>query len=277
MKEHKRVWTWDEFVEKADEGLAKGDGFDQRPRDFNHHTSFKAARNMAVEAGYMDVVPDAEKLVSYVEETVAADLFATTFTSTWEVAGGSVDVGRFLAGEPECMLESQAIRISRHGRAVRIAVPVNYSCSVPAEYILRRGAAIMALVDILARAQHPVEIWAGMCNSRREARSCILVKVQAANEPLDMGRVMFALAHPAMLRQLGFAAEQTFPDSVRKAMGYVRGGGYGGAPFDVRETDFDETDGTTIVLPPIATGHADTWTEAQALEWIREQIALIFD
>jgi hypothetical protein len=278
-KENKEVWTWAEFLSKADEGSKDSDSYGAEPKDFNGYTSYPQARKMAGGAGYMDVLPDVQRLATTVEDLVAADLFQVTFTSRWEVSGAEVDMGRFLAGEPECMIESEPIRISRSGRAVRIAVPVNYSASVPADAVKRRGAAIMALVDLLARAQHPVEIWAAICNSREQrgaGRTVILVKVQAANEPLDMGRVMFALAHPAMLRQLGFSAENTFPPAVRKAMGYVKYGGYGGAPFDVRASDFDETDGTTITLPPFGTGSRDQWLEPQALAWIREQIDRIF-
>lgn len=274
----RQVLTWEEFVAAADTPSPEDANSSRRSgRDDWYGATWKGALDMARGAGYRDALPEVEELSRQVEETVAAQLFQTTFQSTWDVAGAEVDMGRFLSGEPECMIESTPIRLSRHGRAVRIAVPSAVDHRVKAETILARGAAVMALVDILARAQHPLEIWsvAALASNRGQAyRASYSVLVQESAQPLDPGRVMFALAHPAMQRRLIFSLRESEPQRIRERFATANHANYG-IPTGALEADLPEADGTTIVLPMLT--HQERWDAERAVEWVKEQVALIFD
>lgn len=272
----RKVLSWDEYVTQAQ--LPSPDDANssrKETRDDWYGGSFAEAVEMATGAGYRDLLPEADRLAERVEQTVAADLFQTTFASRYDVAGAEVDMGRFLSGEPECMIESTPIRVSRHGRAVRIAVPCNVSSRVTPEQVLARGAAVMALVDILARAQHPLEVWSVIptMGEKRDARTSYAVLVQEANQPLDPGRLMYALAHPSMQRRLSFSLRENEPLTIRRQIGTLNTRNYG-YPDRARVEDLPEAEGTTIILPPL---DREEWDEGYAVAWIEAQLALIFD
>lgn len=283
MRDVHHVLTWDEFLDRLEPLPTPELGDPHRSRKRQQEPAwyggwtFKTAVDRARGEGYSEALPEVEQLVSHVEQQVETDLHTTTFESRFDVAGAEVDMGRFLSGEPECMVESAPIRIARKGRAVRIVVPVAYSAFTDPETIRRRGAAIVALCDILARAQHPLEVWAVLACSGDGGRYVPAVLVQEANQPLDMGRIMLALAHPAMFRHLGFAFGEHESDQTRRRFGYHERGGYGYPSWEAKATDIPEANGETIVLPWLSgRGENDTWSKDHAVKWIEQQLNLLF-
>lgn len=269
----RKDFTWTEYVETAVSEPALG--FAASKYGDNHWAggSFAGAVKMATGAGFTQAMPESHAIATRVTDTVAAELFQSTFTSTWQVAGAEVDMGRFLSGEPECMIESEPIRISRQGRAVRVAVPIAYVNFVTADQVLKRGAAVMALVGILSRAQHPLEVWGVLALIGIDAkRLCYRIKVKDANAPLDEGQLMYALAHPSAFRRLGFSVMEHETEANRRTFGVP--GSYGHAPYCAYPEDFPEEGGTTIILPDL--GRGIDWDEDYAVAWIEEQLAVIF-
>jgi len=65
----------------------------------------------------------------------------------YDVAGGEVDIGRYLAGEPESMVEYALQPLSRAGRVLRLQVEVSQSWRVAAATIRAIGNAVVALAD----------------------------------------------------------------------------------------------------------------------------------
>jgi hypothetical protein len=273
-------WEWDEYVTACNVPQFKHNPSNDSWAGGSH----EEAIDRATGRGYDEALPEAEDIMGRVEALVAADVLATTFQSRWDVSGAEVDLGRFVAGEPECMIESEPIKIARSGRAVRIAIPTCYSSFVPEELVRRRGAAVMALCDILARAQHPIEVWAGSCfdaqnDEGQHKRTADLVLVQHANQAFDRAKVMYAIAHPTMLRQLEFALEASRGAAYRRAYridkyGDHYEGGYGCGFYGINPEELPDQPGETIILP-LLSGHED-WSEAASVRWIEEQLARIF-
>lgn len=274
-------YDWSEFVDQASKRTTTEPSDDlasRRPGDKWHGASWSEALNMARTDGYRDAIPEADRFSQAVSDTIITERLATTFEPVWEVTGSEVDMGRYLSGLPENMIEATPMRISRAGRAVRIAVPVAYRYNISADVIMRRGAAVMALVDVLARAQHPLEIWAGCAVAptyrRIGLRGVTMVKVQEANAPLDMGRIMFALAHPTMLRRLIFSLQEQKSQTIRQRFGFTSNGGYG-MPQGLEPSDLpDDQGGNTIILPMLDNGQP--WDAKSAVAWIEETLATIF-
>ncbi|KJK46638.1 hypothetical protein UK23_23015 [Lentzea aerocolonigenes] len=59
----------------------------------------------------------------------------------------------------------------------------------------QRGLALATLRTAIIDAGHSVEVWSGF-----------------AGEPPDLGRLIFAVAHPVMLRQLWFGVRDAQPN-----------------------------------------------------------------
>lgn len=267
-------YEWAEWVELA-ATRHKGSSFADRGAFCPE--SMEQALERARGAGYWEALPEAERFAARVEAEVQLSTMQTTFTSTWDVAGSEVDMGRFLAGEPECMIESLPYKVARQGRAVRVVVPSCYASQVPTETVRQRGAAVVALCMILARAQHPVEVWADYANHGTGGRNryAFAVRVQHANEPLDEGRLMFALAHETANRRLCFSVKEQQSAAVRNDFRISdTAGGYGQSPRHALVSDVPDAEANTILLSDFDV--EPDWSEGKAVAWINRTIEALF-
>lgn len=145
----------------------------------------------------------AESAVTLAEKEHMVDSFNQP---VWDVTGAQVDVGAYLAGTPECMIDYPLTETSKVGRVITLCASVSYSGSIAASTIQRRGRVMVALAYALARLGHNTELWADFSGSNFSGEICRMrVLVKGADDELDPSRVMFAYAHPAMLRRLGFS------------------------------------------------------------------------
>jgi len=270
IKEPQIFDSWDSFVTRAEERPGRDGVYGSET--FCLTPSFESAVELA-RHGWGAMVAEAETVASWVEDKVELERFAQGFRTVPSVCGQEVDVARYLGGDPECMIDSLPVQISKHGRAVRLIVPVGYLAAVSANTAVKRGAAILALVDLLKRAGHPCEIWATSFadpTHTRTARFFGAIRVQRADQPIDVGQLAFALAHPSTFRRLMFAIrEQTtmYPD-----------GGGASATMELTQEAIDllpEAEGNEIRLPTLTPG--DNWSPEASVAWIETQLALIFD
>lgn len=139
-------------------------------------------------------------------ESIATRLLGTTgitptvdFTS--DVMGGCYDVGAYVAGEPECWLRLEP---SVSKRAITIGTCIGVSAAVAIQTMIDRGIAVSALVMALQAAGYPVTVDVTYVQNNRRGTECTTVRVADAStgSPLDLDRVVFAMAHPTMFRIL---------------------------------------------------------------------------
>jgi hypothetical protein len=137
-----------------------------------------------------------------------------TFAPVWDVTGAEVDVARYLSGEPECMIDFPLSKTSKAGRVITLVASVDWSASVSADSILKRGRLIVALALALTRLGHSVEMYVnanGLCRGNPSGKygKCELsVKVKGTDDEIDPAAIMFAYAHPAMLRRVLFGIRE---------------------------------------------------------------------
>lgn len=188
------------------------------------------------------------------------------FTSYFDVSGGMVDVGRFLDGEPECMMETRLIEVAKPGRVITLLVAGGVLASASTADIQERGCAIIALVDSLEKMQHSVEIWLEVSCAREFGGEVSqmpvlthLVKLKSAGEVLDIDSLMFAVAHPARHRRLSFALRRNEPRKNRF-----------GIPHEATTaTTMKEEVGATLVLESLS--HKGKTVSAE--EWIMNTLS----
>lgn len=179
--------------------------------------------------------------LTMVDDITTQMLESTTevFTPVWDVQGGSVDIGQFLSGEPECMIDYPPTQTIKDSRVVTMCVSISTSGAIGPESMIERGAAIAALAQIVASRGFNLELWAdwttGPCDGKT-AHYRILVK--SANDTIDLAKIMYAVANPSMLRVLGFTAMHGMPRDWQRALEV--GCGYG----SVCDPDHDLPEGT---------------------------------
>jgi hypothetical protein len=220
--------------------------------------------------GWPLALEEADVTVAQLRESAGLSGSVVMLEPTWDVTGSEVDVGAYLAGVPECMIDAVPREISRRGKVITFLVPAGYVNTVEHEVIINRGLALATLCTAIIDAGHSVEIWSGFTGwldlPEAEQRFSGLTRVIEAGEPFDVGRLIFAVAHPAMLRRLWFGVWDAQPREVAKAM---REGNYGHGPYTCTAADLpDEV--TEPYVFPFLSREDEQWDDlATALSWSR--------
>jgi hypothetical protein len=192
------------------------------------------------------------------DDTFMAPKFTRSFV------GGSVNVGRYVAGMPDAMIARKRIEIE--SPVINIMCNVSASAVIGSETYFIRGAALAALIDLLELSGRRVRLTTVFCTSSKNDSAGIYITVKRPGDPLQMDAVAFALAHPAYMRRLGFSILEQFDYKVRESIGIGDAGHRYGKPTDV------EFDGD-VYMPKISSG--EHWSNERAEKWVREHLLRI--
>lgn len=132
-------------------------------------------------------------------------------TPKWSnsVSGAFPNVGRYLAGQPDCM-HRRVISIGQKQPIVDIHVNSCYSSRTPTSKPIRFGVALVSMIDALETAGFRVGVTChAIGQSLRQNSSVkrpygISVEVKSPNDPVELSDMVFFLAHPNFLRRFFF-------------------------------------------------------------------------
>lgn len=174
----------------------------------------------------------------------------------YDVSGSIVDVERFLAGDPECMLDFASPAGER--KTLHVTVHVGCSSSTEVETINARGAAICAMIDALEASGTRVRLdWICYKANPGISYSGLLKDYHA---PLDLDLVAFMFAHPAVNRQLvcRLMSQSTKPAIVRSC----RSSGFG------YTSDAPWLEG--LYLPALSNQNLSRWLTRPMIEIVQD-------
>jgi len=154
--------------------------------------------------GWHDIRPDVDAMFSRMEEQINMSL-GDVFEMRYDYSGDSVDIDRFLMGDPEHMMDYENVPSGRMGRVVRVLVNGSASSFVSPEQIKQRGVLAVALIDVLSKLGVGVELWLESATEYDSKVHSQLIKIHSSEERLDIDNLMFSMAHPSMLRRVGFS------------------------------------------------------------------------
>jgi len=187
------------------------------------------------------------------------------------VPPGRVDVAGVAAGNPSAgFIARKPVASTRHakGKVVRVLVNISAASKVSPDAIKRRGAAVLALVDMLQNRGLRVEVLGTFTN----VKSGVLEyrwTVKAANANASLATLAFGLAHPSMLRRIVFSMMECEPAQIRRAFSIREGGTYG-TPGDSQYAADVKAQGG-IYLPALITD--GVWaSDETAREWVRAEV-----
>lgn len=227
--------------------------------------SFDSALKLARE-GWADGRAEIEKWRAQFSALIGSKMRRRVLAN--DVCGFAPDVGAFLNGEPENMFARAEVETAGPGKILRIAANGSCSWDVSRDSIMRRGAAIVALIDALESAGYSCEVILGFSawDSFRNPGECSFdsMPLKSAGEPLDIDRAAFALAHPSMLRRLVFSCKETDGPFMRVAASHY---GYS-KTHDNRKSGLE--DGADIYIGSMFTGDRP---DSEMLAWFRAQLA----
>lgn len=238
------------------------------PGNFDHSNTstsyFSGTENYqeAVDLGYSGWLEGQEKATAIstpIVETIAARI--ERLDVVHDVEGAGIDVARYTDGEPECWQRWQSSIVEGKGnRVLKLVFNYAVSAGISTEVIMAKGAAIAALVQALEYGGFRMEVVVSMGLSSPGKTSESYIRIKDASQDLNMPRLMFTLAHPAMLRRLGFAYIERLPKPFVEALGSSYGW-----PAEVSSTG-DIYVGKSFLGEP-------QWTDPKSVsEWIVSEL-----
>lgn len=217
--------------------------------------SFEQAIAMA-RIGWPEGAARAQKLLKSLQLPPFEETHSVTQN---DVTGSYVDVGEYVQGVPECMVDFR--EDTRKARFLSIRVSGVMACAIPAEEAMNRGVCIAAIVDALESRGIRCDVSLVFLNRRPRGTVEYTVSLKRATDPLNLDVIAFGVAHPACFRRLVFGAYENESKATRLALHVP--GGYGIV------TKVPESDGEiTFQSPRIM----EDWSPKAALEHIQNAL-----
>jgi hypothetical protein len=121
------------------------------------------------------------------------------------VAGGSVHMGRYLRGTPECMIRNIRTEAERRGKIVDIYYDPCISGGYSTDAMITYGLAVFMSIDALEQEGYRVNLFLSATNNSKDGYQVVFIKVKDSSELLEMNSMLYAIAHPSMFRRHIFA------------------------------------------------------------------------
>lgn len=212
--------------------------------------------------------PEGVKRITKLSATISEDLVNLLHVPEvqFDVTGDMLDIGRFVLGEPEDFMSLIPAEIELHPKILHLAVNTGASFTVSAEAMIQKGAAVVALVDALE--QH----------GKRMIVDCIItacayansiyttIRLKDADGPVQLANLVFAIAHPSMLRRLALCSWEHCEEHIRQSIRIFLGGDYG-SPQDIPEAEQTAFD---IYVPSL---FGISWTPQYAVEYVLAKLS----
>lgn len=267
-----------DYVKCADEFGDEANGASRRDsqREFMGSADYWEASKLA-HNGWREVPDVIDQITNAVTVRVIADREESTFTFVNDVSGAEVNMDHYLAGIPENMMEAVPVSVPRHGQLVRVLIPVGVLANVRKEEIQIRGAALVALIQSLAKVNYAVDLFAVKCGkSHGSAKYAHTVHVQHGDQVYSPDHIAYAFGHTTMPRRIGWAIMEAESEGFRKTFGAYDVGtpcGYGRSIEPTLEMlPAWAQDGNTIVLPRLTASDPDFRNVETATRWVERTI-----
>lgn len=192
-----------EFINTvADRAVKHDDGYDTQ---WHGNTNNVGEALEIAQRGWQEVRPKVDQARSEIMGKVRNFVNLDT-TPTWHVAGGVVDMGEFMTGNPECMITFPVTEQSTMKRSLRLVLDPGGNAGVNANELATRGAAVATLLEVLQLMGFSLEVMIaspvrGTINGKIYTP---VIKANEAGSLVDIDNLMFACGHPAMLRRMIF-------------------------------------------------------------------------
>lgn len=128
------------------------------------------------------------------------------FHPVLDVSGCAIDMGEFMTGVPECMIQFPTDPAPSIERVIRIVMDPGGNSSVTTTALANRAGAVAALLEVLQLSGRSLEVWVAspVSGDGFSSHSPVVCAHRAGTE-CDINSMMFFCGHPSFLRRLIFA------------------------------------------------------------------------
>lgn len=238
MKHYKDSFNFIEFLEIAENGnpttINNFERSSRRKDDFHFFNSNNFEEGMSlVKFGWKDSFKMVE-LSKNLQELIPVSQFKESFV--YDVSGSYPDVGKYLTGEPENMVE---FITEEDTKKISIVINGGVSWSINQSIQFNKGAAMVSLISKLEDLGYRVEVTLLYCaesHVNAGVRHDLFIKIKEYHEQIDIDRFAFIFCNVAFNRRIKFSVNECLP--IAKEMGYYNQGGYGKVS-DLCKYDFE--------------------------------------
>jgi hypothetical protein len=249
-----------------DQGTNERSSCSRDHRGFYQSTGLRDALRIARE-GWSEHAADVERLRNEILQSsdIVRLVDEQVRVRRHVVGGGRVDMGRFIGGDPRCMVRRQRRTAETNKRVIRLLVNRGVSGATSGHAIVQQGAYIATLVEVLTVIGFAVEVAVECTSSWGEYTLTHVIGAKAASEALDLHSLLFMVAHPSLQRRLVWALRETESPVIRGAMQLYKGGGYG---IPAKVATQAEAWGADLTVS-MGSG------EAASIDWVRRQVEVV--
>jgi len=238
--------SWDHYVDTVEETGTPGEPFNgngsTKPSEaFNGNTSLGEAIKFARE-GWLEGIKKIRKISAPMMDKVGSRIERQD--PFYTIEPGMIEFGRYFDGEPECCLELANTLVQGPGKFINILLNGTISWQLEEREINIRGAAILALIELLEYAGCRVQLTLLYHFRGHDHGSSMtdFILLKPYDQPLDYNRLSFTALHPAALRRLHFRMMEHYClDDETKQTVFSVPGGYGSVQEPSSDTlkDYD--------------------------------------
>ena len=185
---------------------------DTRAKDWNGNVTLKQAIKLA-RFGWRE---GRDTMHKELEVAHRSTKFERLPTHTYDVAGYIPDVPLFISGEPAHMQTPVGNHLGMQ-KTLEFVVHLGANCNVSDERMMRKGSAILSLVDKLEDSGLSCHVQGITFTKSIEDKSVFYLEfpIKKAGVPMDIDRCAYALVHPSFLRRIKFRAMEQEPTGYK--------------------------------------------------------------
>lgn len=234
-----RFFTWEQFLSYVDWRGSDWRRLSQRTDIRRYHTThtwtFQEALDLAKYGwpeGLRQVKEPEKKIIFSPQEQMGLHYEEIT---EYDIAGGSVNIGRYLTGVPDCMRHVKAPR--EHvfpSRIQKIFVIDTTHAVTETDEIINHGYMVYQIIEALELANIRTELTLANSANKQGMYSKddyyffeTYIKLKSPEDVIYPEKIIFALAHPAMFRRLTISSWEREPFFTRRIFGFYMDGHYG--------------------------------------------------
>lgn len=204
-------------MESANSSMEKGD------KDWYGTETYSEATELIVK-GYTDILDRVKSELA--KRTKSLSDFEVNKSSLVEDVQGYVPiVPNYLLGLPKSM--SFRKPIAKKIKTINVVYAPTENCGTGVETFIESGVALLAAIRAIEKNNISVRLDCIFTDSKNNSDLVIgSVRIKNYRDRLDLQKICFPLAHPSMLRRIGFKHLETVPDLTNEGFAY----GYGSTP-----------------------------------------------
>lgn len=221
-----KFFEWEQFLDYCD-----WDGAEHRRRSHwtgetaRKHTGtydFQQAMDLA-RYGWVDGLKQIDKFEKLEFPTRESFQQNYEIQTQYDIAGGSVNIGRYLSGMPDCMRRMNVSKAHNlPARVQKIIAIIGYNIGTYPFEIMQHGYKVYQIINALEMANIQTDITLAHAankwyrhNPHDNYMYETYIKIKDSTDIIYPEKVLFCVAHPAMLRRLIFSEQERNSHSIR--------------------------------------------------------------